>query len=63
MKLYKTYAKYYDSIYYESQGKWYKKQVSFIISQIKQCKIKGKRLLDVACGTGNHAKLDRKSVV
>lgn len=57
MKLYKTYAKYYDSIYYESQGKWYKKQVNFIISQIKQFKIKGKRLLDVACGTGNHAKI------
>mgnify|MGYP001579262615 CR=1 FL=1 len=27
MKLYKTYAKYYDSIYYEQWGKWYEKQV------------------------------------
>lgn len=56
MKLYKTYAKYYDSIYYESYGEWYKKQVNFVISQIKKNRIKGKQLLDVACGTGNHVK-------
>lgn len=56
MKLYKTYAKFYDLIYYESQGKWHEKQINFVISLIKKYNIKGKRLLDVACGTGNHIK-------
>ncbi len=51
-KLYKILARYYDSIY-----KWkdYKKESEKIHNIIKQYKkTKGKKLLDVACGTGNH---------
>lgn len=47
-------ALYYDSIY---AHKDYRKEVSFIAAMTKKYGIKGKRLLDVGCGTGNHASL------
>ena len=55
--LYKRFAKYYDLIY---SKKDYGKEVRFIIGQIKKNKIKGKEILDVACGTGNHDLLLKK---
>ena len=54
--LYKNFAKYYDSVY--SQKK-YQKEVSFIDKIIKK-HTKGKDVLDVACGTGSHARLLEK---
>lgn len=54
--LYKDFAKYYDSVY--SQKK-YQKEVDFIDKVLKK-NTKEKSILDVACGTGNHAKLLEK---
>ena len=53
-QLYKKYAKYYDKIY---SKKKYDEEVAFIKSIISKFKIKGKNLLDMACGTGTHAKI------
>jgi len=53
MKLYKDFAKYYDLIY---KDKDYEKETKFISSFIK----KNADILDVACGTGTHAKYLKK---
>ncbi|MDA3836881.1 MAG: methyltransferase domain-containing protein [Nanoarchaeota archaeon] len=55
---YKEFVKYYDCLYL---NKNYKKE-SKIINQVikKYKKSKGKRLLDVACGTGNHINFLKK---
>ncbi|MBU0648053.1 class I SAM-dependent methyltransferase, partial [Patescibacteria group bacterium] len=52
-QLYKEYAKFYDKIY---SKKKYGIEVDFILSVINKYKIEGKDLLDMACGTGTHAK-------
>lgn len=51
-QLYKKYAKYYD-IFYSQKN--YDSEVEFIESIAKNFKVKGKEILDMACGTGNHA--------
>jgi len=52
MKEYKKLSKYYDLLY---NKKDYKSEVQFFTNLInKNKKSKGNRLLDVACGTGNH---------
>jgi ubiquinone/menaquinone biosynthesis C-methylase UbiE len=56
--LYKQFAKYYDSIY-----KWkdYKADSEKIRALIKRYKTsRGRELLDVACGTGNHIQYFKK---
>lgn len=56
--MYKQFAKYYDSIY-----KWkdYKAESVKIRALIKQFKTsRGKEMLDVACGTGNHIQYLKK---
>jgi ubiquinone/menaquinone biosynthesis C-methylase UbiE len=52
-QLYKKYAKFYDKVY---SKKDYNAEVKFINSVVKKFQIKGKDLLDMACGTGTHAK-------
>lgn len=52
-QLYKKYAKFYDKVY---SKKKYDEEVAFIKSIISNFKVKGKNLLDIACGTGTHAK-------
>ncbi len=52
-QLYKKYSKFYDKIY---SKKKYDEEVVFIKSVISNSKVKGKSLLDMACGTGTHAK-------
>lgn len=52
-QLYKKYAKFYDKVY---SKKKYDEEVEFIKSVIRNFKVKGKNLLDMACGTGTHAK-------
>lgn len=57
--LYKKLAKFYDNIY-PTKGyakKDYAKEVDFIESALKKNRVKGKKILDVACGTGTHMKL------
>jgi ubiquinone/menaquinone biosynthesis C-methylase UbiE len=54
MILYKQLANYYDKFYYIKN---YKNEVDFILEIFKRYKIKMKSILDVACGTGNHANL------
>jgi ubiquinone/menaquinone biosynthesis C-methylase UbiE len=50
--LYKKFAKYYDLCY---SGKDYVKETKFLEALIKKHKIKGKKILEVGSGTGNHA--------
>lgn len=52
-QLYKKYAKFYDKVY---SKKKYDEEVAFIKSVISNFNVKGKNLLDMACGTGTHAK-------
>jgi len=52
-QLYKKYARFYDKIY---SKKKYDEEVAFIELIIKIFKVKGKNLLDMACGTGTHSK-------
>lgn len=49
--LYKKLAKYYDTFY---SSKKYEDEVKLIQSVIRKYKIKGKRILEVGCGTGSH---------
>jgi ubiquinone/menaquinone biosynthesis C-methylase UbiE len=50
--MYKQFAKYYDNIY---QWKNYKAESEILRSLIKKYKTsRGREMLDVACGTGNH---------
>lgn len=55
--MYNKLAKYTDLLY---TTKNYKKEVDFILKIIKENKIKGKTLIDIACGSGNHSKLFQK---
>lgn len=55
--LYKKFAEYYDLCY---SGKDYAKETNFLQNLIKKYKINGKKILDVGCGTGNHALLLKK---
>lgn len=56
--MYKQLAKYYDKIY---SSKDYKSECDKIHSLIKEFKkSKGKEMLDVACGTGNHIQYLKK---
>lgn len=50
--LYKKFAKYYDLIY---SVKDYTKETKFLISLIRKYRLKGKKVLEVGCGTGGHA--------
>ena len=50
--LYKKFAKYYDLCYSEKN---YDKETKFLQFLIKKNKIKGKKILEVGCGTGGHA--------
>ena len=55
--MYNKLAKYTDLLY---SSKDYKKEVDFILRRIKETKISGKVLIDVACGSGNHSKIFQK---
>lgn len=52
-QLYKKYAGFYDKVY---SKKNYDAEVEFINSIVRNFKVKEKNLLDMACGTGTHAK-------
>jgi|SRR3989344_1375 len=52
--LYKEFAQYYDLIY---KDKKYDVETKFINEIAKKNKVKGKKFLDVACGTGSHDKV------
>jgi SAM-dependent methyltransferase len=47
-------VKYYDRVYW---WKDYKQEVDFLIKVLKRYEVGGKRVLEVACGTGNHTKI------
>ena len=55
--LYNKLAKYTDLSYFDKD---YKRETKFILKRIKENKIIGKTLIDVACGSGNHSKLLQK---
>ena len=46
--------KYYDRIYW---WKDYDQEVDFLVEAFRRCGIRGRRVLEVACGTGSHTKL------
>jgi SAM-dependent methyltransferase len=52
--LYSQLVKYYDRIYW---WKDYDQEVDFLVRAFRRCGIRGRRVLEVACGTGNHSKL------
>lgn len=52
--LYKKFAKYYDLIY---KDKNYEEEIKFIEKQLDKYDIEGGKILEVACGTGEHTKL------
>jgi len=56
--MYNNLAKYTDLLYSEKD---YKKETDFILRRIKENKINGKIVIDVACGSGNHSKLLQKN--
>ncbi|MDA4124709.1 MAG: methyltransferase domain-containing protein [Thaumarchaeota archaeon] len=52
--LYAQLAEYYDKIYW---WKDYNQEVEFLMEAFRKYGVHGKRILEVACGTGNHTKL------
>src|SRR5271155_515249 len=52
--LYSQLVKYYDRIYW---WKDYDQEVDFLVKALKKYDIRGKRILEVACGTGSHTKI------
>ena len=52
--LYGEFARYYDRIY---AYKDHAAEVRFIVAAMRRYRVEGKDILDVACGTGRHAKL------
>jgi len=52
--LYSELVKYYDRIYW---WKDYSQEVDFLTKVLKRYEVRGKRILEVACGTGNHTKI------
>ncbi|MFP4524417.1 MAG: class I SAM-dependent DNA methyltransferase [Candidatus Woesearchaeota archaeon] len=56
MEQYRSLARFYD-LTYEERGKDYKREVAYLQDVIRRFKKSGgKKLLDVACGTGEHLK-------
>jgi ubiquinone/menaquinone biosynthesis C-methylase UbiE len=47
-------AEYYDRIYW---WKDYNREVEFLLKIFRRYGVRGKRILEVACGTGNHTKI------
>ncbi len=54
LALYSELASYYDKIYW---WKDYAQEVDFLLKVLRRYGVRGKRILEVACGTGNHTKL------
>ena len=54
LALYTELAAYYDRIYW---WKDYAQEVDFLLKVLHRYGVRGKRILEVACGTGNHTKL------
>ncbi|HVC27639.1 MAG TPA: class I SAM-dependent methyltransferase [Nitrososphaerales archaeon] len=52
--LYSQLGKYYDRIYW---WKDYDQEVDFLVKVFRKYGIQGRRVLEVACGTGNHSKV------
>jgi SAM-dependent methyltransferase len=52
--LYSQLVKYYDRIYW---WKDYDQEVGFLVKAFRKYGIRGRRVLEVACGTGTHSKL------
>jgi ubiquinone/menaquinone biosynthesis C-methylase UbiE len=52
--LYSQLVRYYDRIYW---WKDYSKEVDFLVEAFRRFGIRGRRVLEVACGTGNHSRL------
>ena len=52
-KMYSSLARYYDRM---CAGEDYAGEARFVHAAAKKLGVKGNRLLDVACGTGDHAK-------
>ncbi len=46
--------KYYDRVYW---WKDYDQEVDFLVKAFRRCGIRGRRVLEVACGTGSHSKI------
>lgn len=46
--------KYYDRIYW---WKDYNQEVDFLVKAFRKCGIRGRRVLEVACGTGSHSQI------
>lgn len=54
MSAFGGYSEYYDLLYAE---KAYDAEVDFLLQILEQYKVPGKRVLDLGCGTGKHARL------
>src|SRR2546425_3031894 len=54
LALYSELASYYDKIYW---WKDYAQEVDFLLKIFRRYGVRGKRILEVACGTGNHTKI------
>jgi len=52
--LYSELARYYDKIYW---SKDYQQEVAFVLKALERNGVKGRRVLDVATGTGGHARI------
>ncbi len=52
--LYAQLAKYYDRIYW---WKDYDQEVDFLAKAFRRYGVEGRRILEIACGTGNHTKI------